>query len=263
MNKKIIWGVAAAIIIVGIAVYAMVFWEPFAPTKETRAATLSGTVTYREKIALPEGSLIEVQIRDVSREDAETDPIAGVSIVTRGENVPIGFVVDYNPALIKPDRSYAVFSRIYVANELRWITDSVVPFLDNGNPIGNADLVLAATGAAAEGTIGYSDLDGKSFKITSFDGVDVPEGANYTMEFRDGGVYAKVCNSMFGGVSLMDGKISGILAATEMFCIGPEGIMDIEDAVKNIFDVGASVTLSGETLTLSGDSGTLILNQSQ
>src|SRR5690554_6277975 len=77
-----------------------------------KAASLSGTVAYRERMALPEGSVIEVQIRDVSLADAPAEVVAQTSITTAGEQVPVPFTVWYDIADIEPGRTYAVFARI-------------------------------------------------------------------------------------------------------------------------------------------------------
>jgi uncharacterized lipoprotein YbaY len=253
MNKRIILWAAVAIIIVGIAVYAIAVRKPPSSNEiDLIGASFSGTLTYREPVALPAGSLIEIQVRDVSREDAPAEIIAEESIVTEGQSVPIPFTVNYDPNGPRPDRVYSVFARIFTDNKLRWVTDSVTPFLVDGVPIQNVNLVLSMTGSSEGGSIAPTDLDAKTFRVVSIDGVDVPAGSNYTLEFREGSVYAKVCNSMFGGYSLNGGNIEGTLASTLMFCAEPVGIMDVEDAIKSLFNGGASASLSKGLLTLSG-----------
>ena len=263
MNKKIIFGVAAAVIFIGVAIYAIAVWEPSSPATEDSGASLSGTVSYRERVDLPAGSLIEVQIRDVSRDDAPAEILAETSVVTQGESAPIPFIINYRSDGIQTDRLYSVFARIFVGHELKWVTDSAISFIENGSPIKNVNLVLSMTGSSGEGMIKPIDLEGKTFRIVSFDGTEVPEGSQYTLEFREGTVYAKICNSMFGGFILENGKIEGTLASTLKFCTEPLGIMDAEDTVNNLFNVGASASFVDGTLTLSGDSGTVILTQVQ
>ena len=264
MNKKIIWGVAAAVIFVGVAIYAIAVWKPSSPAAEDSGETLSGTVTYRERVALPSGSLIEVQIRDVSRADAPAEIIAESSVVTQGENVPIPFMVNYRPDGIRADRVYSIFARIFVGNELKWVTDSAIPFLENGSPVQNANLVLSMTGSPDGGTVEPSDLEGKAFRVVSLNGKETPSGSRYTLEFREGSVYAEICNSMFGGFSINGGKIKGTLASTLKLCAEPAGIMDVENAVSGLFNAGAAMSFNdGGALVISGNGATIALEQIQ
>lgn len=264
MNKKVIWGVAAAVIFIGVAIYAIAVWEPSSPAIEDSGETLSGTVTYRERVALPSGSLIEVQVRDVSRADAPAEIIAETSVVTQGENVPVPFVMNYNPDGIRADRVYSVFARIFVGNELKWVTDSVIPFIQNGSPIKNVNLVLSMTGSSEGETVESASLEGKTFRVISLNGNEVPASSRYTLEFREGSVYAEICNSMFGGFSLGGGKIKGTLTSTLKLCAEPEGIMDVENAVNGLFNAGAAMSFSDDgTLAISGNGKTMILEQVQ
>lgn len=51
-----------------------------APTPASRA-TVTGTVTYRERIALPPGATVTVRLQDVSRADAPAEVLAEEMIV--------------------------------------------------------------------------------------------------------------------------------------------------------------------------------------
>ncbi|WP_343518274.1 YbaY family lipoprotein [Sphingomonas sp.] len=92
---------------------------------EPAAVTLTGTVAYRERIALPADSRLIVSIDDVSLADAPSVTIAQNQIVTAGQQVPISFALSYDPAKIEPGRSYAVSARILDGRgRLAWITDT-------------------------------------------------------------------------------------------------------------------------------------------
>ncbi|MCW4463313.1 YbaY family lipoprotein [Sphingomonas sp. BT-65] len=96
-----------------------------ATVPEPGAATLTGTVTYRERIALPPDSRVIVTISDVSLADAPSVTIAQNQIVTAGQQVPISFALSYDRARIEPGRSYAVSARILDGRgRLAWITDT-------------------------------------------------------------------------------------------------------------------------------------------
>ena len=61
----------------------------------TPNASVSGTVTYRERIALTPGATLEVSLRDVSYQDAAAPLIARQTISDPGQ-VPIRFKVEYH-----------------------------------------------------------------------------------------------------------------------------------------------------------------------
>lgn len=93
---------------------------------------LSGTINYRERIALPAGAVIDVKLQDVSRADAPATVLAEQQIVTRSEQVPIPFKLEYNPADIQPGHRYTVGVRIEIDGKLRWITQTMHPVIHNG-----------------------------------------------------------------------------------------------------------------------------------
>lgn len=48
-------------------------------------AVLTGTVAYRERIALPSGAVVQVQLADVSKQDAASTTVAETTIEPRGK----------------------------------------------------------------------------------------------------------------------------------------------------------------------------------
>lgn len=107
-----------------------------APMPEPGAATLTGTATYRERIALPPDSRLIVTISDVSLADAPSVTIAETDVKTEGRQVPLGFSLNYDPAKIELRRSYAVSARILDGQgQLAWITDTRNPLPPLGQSI--------------------------------------------------------------------------------------------------------------------------------
>ena len=98
-----------------------------------KMAKVTGTVFYLERIALPPGAVLKVQLADVSRADAPADVIAGDSITVTTQ-VPIPFSLKYDPQRIVPSHTYAVQARIEVDGDLRFINTSSNPVITNGKP---------------------------------------------------------------------------------------------------------------------------------
>lgn len=84
---------------------------------------LSGTVAYRERIALPANATITVTLNDVSLADAPAKVISQTEFQSAGKQVPIPFELTYDRAQIDPRHRYAVSAKITGADgQLLWIT---------------------------------------------------------------------------------------------------------------------------------------------
>ena len=81
-------------------------------TGRAAAATMRGTVTSPQRIALPPDAVLEVSLHDVSRADAPAMVLASQRIPTRGKQVPIPFEIAYDPAAIESGHTYAVRARL-------------------------------------------------------------------------------------------------------------------------------------------------------
>ena len=114
--------------------------EPVAPSSEAAsseaasseaAAVVSGTVSYRERMALSDNAVVEISLQDVSRADAPAIEIARQRI-TRPGQVPVHFQLNYNPADIDERMTYTVQARITDQGKLLFINDTATPVLTRG-----------------------------------------------------------------------------------------------------------------------------------
>ena len=80
---------------------------------------LSGSVTYRQRIALPPGAVVTVALSDVSVADAPSTTVAE-SVITPEHQVPIPFSLTIERAALVERRTYALSARITVDGVLRW-----------------------------------------------------------------------------------------------------------------------------------------------
>lgn len=109
-------------------------------TSAPQSQTISGTVSYRERMALPPTAQVQVSLVDVSLADAPSKTIAEATFATDGNNVPLPFKLSYDPAQIEPRHSYALQARITDQGELLFITDTRNAVLDGGED--KTDLML-------------------------------------------------------------------------------------------------------------------------
>ncbi len=104
---------------------------------------VTGTISYLQRIALPEDAFIRVQIEDVSRMDAPSVVIGEQIIQPAGAQVPIPFTVSYSENDIQEGHSYSISVRITDGNgNLLWITDTYIPVITNGNPTSDIEVNL-------------------------------------------------------------------------------------------------------------------------
>ena len=111
------------------------------PSGREPNAAVSGTVTYRERIALTPGASLVVELRDVSLADAAAPLIARQTIANPGQ-VPINFKVEYSRDDINSRNTYAIQARIIESDgRLAFINDTAHNVITRGNP-SRVDMLL-------------------------------------------------------------------------------------------------------------------------
>ncbi|MBO9514141.1 MAG: YbaY family lipoprotein [Variovorax sp.] len=101
--------------------------SPAPPRPEPLRVT--GTVAYRERIALDPSAEIVVQLLDVSRMDVAATVLAEQRIRADGRQVPIGFELEVDPSRVDPRMRYTVSARILQDGRLLFVTDRAYPVL--------------------------------------------------------------------------------------------------------------------------------------
>jgi len=105
--------------------------------------TVSGSATYRQRIAMPPDAVLTVRVEDVSRADAPALVLAEIREPFGTRQVPITFSLHVPSEAIDPRLSYAVRATITVDGQLRFTTTRSYAVLTHGAP-NNVDLVLDA-----------------------------------------------------------------------------------------------------------------------
>ncbi|MFO7169320.1 MAG: YbaY family lipoprotein [Chloroflexota bacterium] len=113
----------------------------FVASQPPTAATVTGTVTYRERIALPPDARVQVLLLDISRQDAPATQIAEALIEPGARQVPIPFTLTYDPRQIDERNTYAVRATIEAGGQLLFTTTEAVLVITQGHPT-TVELVL-------------------------------------------------------------------------------------------------------------------------
>jgi putative lipoprotein len=117
-------------------------YPPVAPG----AGRVTGTVTYRQHMALPPDAVVLVHLQDVYLPDAPSPFLAEYKTTLGERQAPIRFTLKFDPAKIDPKHPYTVEARILVHDQLRFTNDTAYPVLTQGHP-SKIDMILVPVDA--------------------------------------------------------------------------------------------------------------------
>jgi len=117
-------------------------------------AMISGTVSYRERMALAPDDTIRVVLEDVSIADVAAPVIAEQMIAGAGKQVPIPFALTYDKGWIQDHHRYAIRAQIRAADGgLLFTTDTAHPVIMNGAPAQEVEIHVVRAGTATAGMV--------------------------------------------------------------------------------------------------------------
>jgi putative lipoprotein len=202
-------------------------------------ATIQGEASYRERIALRPDAVLEVELLDISLADAPSRRLASIRIKVQSQ-VPIPFTLHYDPAMIEPNRTYAVTAKLILQGKAIFRSDTVHPVLTRGADDTVAILMVriaaekaASAGPSEEaGAAGAADeaaLVGPTWVAEDIGGRgvidDLQSHITFTAEGQAHGFGG--CNNFTGGYALDGTALElGPLAGTRKAC--PAAIMNQE-----------------------------------
>lgn len=98
------------------------------PTADTAPAVVvvGGTVTYLERMALPDGAVVTIQINDVSLADAPSVTVAE-AVITPFHQVPIPYAVAVMGSAFEDGHRYSLSVRISIDDELLFTSTEHLP----------------------------------------------------------------------------------------------------------------------------------------
>ena len=220
---------------------------------------ISGTVTYRERIALPPDAIVEVVLLDVSLMDVAAKKLAE-QVIQPTHSVPIPFVLAYDPDMVDARMSYAVRATIRRGDNLLFVTDRHYGVLTRGASE-QVDLVLIRSGGGSA-PVADASLTNTRWLLRTLGGepVQLADGRRPPfLQFMSQGEGNRVhgfagCNNFNGGYEIGEGKLSfGNLASTMMAC--PE--MELEDRFYALLQAVETFDIEAGWLILSGADGEL------
>lgn len=126
---------------------ALVLLGAVAAMPATAASTISGSASYRERIALPPQAVFEATLEDISRADAPATVLGRTRMASPGQP-PIRFQIEYDPAAIETRHRYVLRARITLDGQLMFTTDTLQA-VQLGGDTPAVDLLLVRARSAA------------------------------------------------------------------------------------------------------------------
>lgn len=110
---------------------------PLAGTQSGLLQTLivKGSLSYRQRIALPPGSVAQVTIIDVSIADRPAEVLASQTLALGTRQVPISFEIVVDRSRLKPNHRYALRSTIVDAEDVLLWTTASAHSVEIGSPV--------------------------------------------------------------------------------------------------------------------------------
>ena len=230
---------------------------------EHSASTVTGTVTYRQRIALPPDAVVRLVIEDVSRADAPATSIAEEQVPTNGKQVPIPFDVKYDPAALNPAHRYQIRATISSGGKLLFTSTAAHPVLTQGAPEKHIGILVQQAPPEPPGAKPATPLAGTHWTLTQLNGEAVTPGTGRSEAWIELAADTKRlagsggCNRIMGSYEL-DGSTLRFrqVASTMMAC--PGDVMPREQAFLKALSATTSFRIRGSALFLRGEDNTVL-----
>ncbi len=221
-------------------------------------ATVTGTVAYLQRVALPPDAEVRVRLEDISLQDAPAGLIAEETVPTRGKQVPIPFEIEYDPKVIEETHSYSVHAEIVVAGEQKFVTTQSYPVLTRGAS-DHVDVIVMALQQEAPATSPLVDTHWTLVELAGRAIQKTPTGrephllliAENQQAAATGG-----CNQMTGSYQTSGNALTfSQFVSTMRAC--SDG-MDRDQALAKALEATATYQIDGSQLALMDASGSVV-----
>ncbi|MFN3608336.1 MAG: META domain-containing protein [Hyphomonas sp.] len=261
-HNKVYRGLLVPLFLMGAATMLSACQTPppasLAPAQEAALLTVTGSATYRERMAAPKGSVLKVELSDTSRADAPAIPLADWSASLDDTSVPKNFMLEVREPL-DPRFTYTLRAAITGPDgALLWTTDTVHSISAITGAVDAGQLMMVKVQPApAPPTDTPADMPrvtGNDYRVTAIGGQPVNGSRPVTLNFAEDGRVNGFggCNSFGGGFGETGGKITfGDLISTMRGCF---------DTNAGAQESALHAALRGSVTVTPGPEGKVLLN---
>jgi putative lipoprotein len=215
---------------------------------------VTGTVSCRERIALPPDAAIDVSLVDASGQHASTKIIGESVFAAAGQQVPISFQVSYNPAGVNPAHTYLLRANITVNGVKMFASVSAYPVITNGAPM-EANIMLHRVQELTPEKSSGPKLHGTYWRLVQLNGKPAAPGMGKTQPYirlhREQSTFegSSGCNGVVGTYLLEQNALQFTPSAnTLMMC--PQALMEQEQGLLAALKATSSYKIDGDILEL-------------
>lgn len=228
-------------------------YAPKAGEAEMKETRILGTLTYRQKIALPQTATATISIFRDGEAETGGEPVRQQTFALNGRQVPVPFEIVLEA--VAPDQVYALAAEIRAADgELLWSSQPVPGFSADGL---DEDIGMISLVPAGRSRVEQDDLTGREWMVAGLDGKPVLSTSRITISFgADGRISGNAsCNAFTGSYKVNNSSLYvGPLALTRKACVPP--LMDQEAAFVSLLETVSQMQIDASgTLTISGEDG--------
>jgi len=224
-------------------------------TPKPAGPVVTGTVAYRERIALPPNAFIDIKLQDVSRQDVPAKTVAESIFAAEGKQVPIPFQISYNPSDINMAHTYLVRANINVDGKLMFTSTTAYPVLTQGAPSQVTMMLQQATepGAPAAAAASGTKLLGTRWVLAEVNGKVAQPGegqsAHFELHKKEKLTGSTGCNNFAGSYIASEGALQFTPGATTMKMCAP-AVAQQEQAFLAALKATTAYKVDGGTLEL-------------
>jgi len=227
---------------------------------------ITGSVAYRERIALPPDAVVQVRLDDASQPEAPPTLVAETTVPTAGKQVPISFELPYRAADILPNRRYVVRAKIVAGGRTLFSSKTPYPVLTRGAPMKLEILVEQSGGGRparpkpAAGGAGLEGVEWTLVALGSTPAIEQPErqNAHFVLNAEQKSLSGSTgCNRFAGSFELVGERLSLIPGGmTRMAC--PEDVMRQEQAFLEALKAATGYRITAGSLELLEGDGRVL-----
>ncbi len=221
---------------------------------QTPQISVTGTVSYPERRALPPDAAIDVRLEDTFAHDASAKLIGESIFASEGKQVPIPFQVSFNTADINPAHTYHLRADITVNGTKMFTSTSAYPVITNGAPM-QANIMLQKVQAPPPEKSSGPKLHGTYWRLVELNGKPAVPGMGRTQPYirlhREEGSLegSSGCNGLVGTYIVDQSSLRLNPAGTTLMMCPPE-LMEQEQGLIAALKATLSYRIEGDTLEL-------------
>jgi putative lipoprotein len=222
---------------------------------EPAMGVVTGSVSYRQRIALQPEAVVEVSLLDASLTGSPAKVIAQEKIPAAGNQVPIPFRLEYRSAEILPGHSYQVRARITLNGELLFTSTRAYPVFNTPGSPANIEVMLDQVQGRPSPHPAHVLLEDTYWRLVELDGQPLVRSPNsqeaYVLLHAAGETFSgnTGCNRLVGSY-VRNGdalRFKGV-SSTMMACPGP--VMKQEQNMTKALGSTVRFRITGSTLEL-------------